>query len=459
MRDMSDKRDRSDRSGRSDMRDIFVGPSSLKGSVTSPPSKSIAHRALILASLAAGSAAGMEAVQGIGQGIRRETSQDIAATIDCLHGLFDLTVPAASNDLRQLNCKESGSTLRFLIPVAAALQRAAIFSGAKRLAERPLSEYSGIFAHQDITLDFIKPGYSLPLIVRGKLRSGQFYVPGHISSQFITGLMLVLPLLEGDSTIHLTSPLQSGPYIAITQSVLAQFRIQIDQLRDTVGMISGWRLPGNQICRIPDGGITVEADYSQAAFWLTAQFMGQQVEVPGLNPDSVQGDRAMIAFLAKMAVGADGARGGFASEGGGSEGGAKERGAERIIDLGQTPDLAPALAVAACYAPGRTILSNAGRLRLKESDRLAVTAEVLTHIGANVTATADSLIIDGGTPLAGGEIDAHNDHRIVMASAIAALGTQKGVLIRGANAVTKSYPRFFEELKRLGGDVHDIDMG
>lgn len=412
------------------MRDVFVGPSHLKGTVTPPPSKSIAHRALILAALAERSVSGTAAVQGIG----RETSQDMAATIDCLQALLSPT-----NGPAELNCNESGSTLRFLVPVAAALGREAVFGGTGRLAERPLGEYADIFADKGVTLEFARAGYSLPLTVRGRLQSGEFHVPGHISSQYVTGLMLALPLLAGDSAIYLTSPLQSAPYVEITQSVLAQFGAQVKPLHDESGSVTGWLVPGNQNYRIPGNGIKVEADYSQAAFWLVAKFMGQQMEVSGLNPDSAQGDRAIIPLLAELA--------------------GREYGGQRDINAAQIPDLVPALAVAACHVPGRTVIGNAKRLRLKESDRLQATADGLSRIGAAIKVGADCLVIEGGTPLKGGEADAHNDHRIAMALAIAALGTEKGVRIRGANAVNKSYPCFFAELKRLGGDVHGLDLG
>lgn len=404
------------------MGDVFVGPSSLEGVVTPPPSKSIAHRALILAALAAGNASGMAAVRNI----QRQSSQDIKATMDCLQALL-----TPGEAVPQLNCNESGSTLRFLVPVAAALAREAEFCGGGRLSQRPLKEYCDFLKDKGVTLDFARPGHSLPLKVGGQLRSGEFYVPGHISSQYITGLMLALPLLEGESTIQLTSPLQSAPYVEITLSLLAQFSAEVVPLHN-----SGWHVPGNQQYSIPQTDIDIEADYSQAAFWLVARFMGQSLRVSGLNPHSLQGDRAIIPFLAQLSAAKD---------------------IQPVtLDIGHTPDLAPALAVAACYTPGRTIIANAGRLLYKESDRLRATVQGLLGIGADISAGADRLIINGGKPLAGGEAASRNDHRIAMALAIAALGTQKGVRIRGANAVAKSYPNFFEELIRLGGTVHDL---
>lgn len=409
------------------MGDVFVGPSTLEGVVIPPPSKSIAHRGLILTVLAEGNATGMAAVRNV----RRQRSQDIEATIGCLQALF-----SPGEGLAQLYCNESGSTLRFLVPVVAALARETIFSGADSLARRPLKEYCDILRDKGVTLDFPRPGHSLPLGVRGKLKSGEFYVPGHISSQYITGLMLALPLLDGESTIQLTSPLQSASYVDITLALLAQFSAEVEPLHSSCGDVTGWHVPGNQRYSMPKTGIDIEADYSQAAFWLVARFMGHPLEVSGLNPHSLQGDRAIIPFLAELSA-------------------AKE-GKQVSMDIGHTPDLAPPLAVAACYAPRRTVIANAGRLRYKESDRMQATLHGLSAIGASIRAHGDCLIVDGGKPLTGGEASSHNDHRIAMALAMAALGTERGVRIRDAGTVAKSYPNFFEELIRLGGTVHDL---
>lgn len=410
------------------MGDVFVGPSELTGKVTPPPSKSIAHRALILAALAQGDAAGMAAVR------IQQPSQDIQATIDCLRALL-----APGEGPSQLYCSESGSTLRFLVPVAAALGKEAVFTGAGRLSQRPLQEYCDILKDSGITLDSVRPGHSLPLKVQGKLRSGRYYVPGHISSQYITGLLLALPLLAGESTLQLTSPLQSAPYVDITLSLLAQFGVETVTLHSSSGGVTGWHVPGNQQYTIPQTGVDIEADYSQAAFWLVAQFMGQPLVVCGLNPDSLQGDRAIIPFLVQLSA---------------------AKGTEAVtMDVGHTPDLAPALAVAACFTPGHTVITNAGRLRFKESDRLQAIAQGLSAIGADIRTQGDCLIIAGGKPLVGGEASSHNDHRIAMALAIAALGTQRGVRILGASAIAKSYPNFYKELIRLGGNVHDLNLG
>lgn len=402
--------------------DVFIRPANLQGKITPPPSKSIAHRALIIAALAEG-ILGMQQVKGV----QRETSQDIEATINCLEILLGET-----QDVVELNCGESGSTLRFLIPIAAALGQTTVFQGEGRLAHRPLREYSDILGQGGVLLEF-QGERNLPATLRGQLKSGEFYVPGHISSQYITGLLLALPLLQGESVLRLTSQLQSAPYVRLTKNVLKQFGAVIKPIYDANQNPIGWIVPGSQKYRIPQGGFKVEADYSQAAFWLVAQFLGQAIEVEGLTPHSSQGDRAILAILNEMKNWAPGAKG--------------------SIDVAQIPDLVPILAVAACQRPGQTVLRNAGRLRFKESDRLVSTCEALQNIGATITEKKDSLIIEGGNKLRGGEIYSHNDHRIAMALAIAALNSRDGVTIRAAEAVNKSYPHFFQELQRLGGDV------
>lgn len=408
---------------------VFVGPSCLRGDVTPPPSKSVAHRALTAAALASRGPAGMALIKGVSA----DTSQDIGATMNCLNALF-----AETSGKVRLNCQESGTTLRFMVPLAAALGKEAIFTGTGRLAQRPLSEYTDIFQGKGVELDFSRAQGSLPLFLRGRLRSGRFLVPGHISSQYVSGLLLALPLLTAASVIELTSPLQSAPYVDLTLAILTKFGVKATPLSSADGAVAGWRLDGNQEYRLPDAAFPVEADYSQGAFWLVAKYLGHPLTVSGLCPNSLQGDRAIIELLVRLQ--------------------ANDNELE-TIDAGQFPDLAPVLAVAACHAPKTTVIANAGRLRLKESDRLAATAEGLSRLGAMIKETSDSMIITGGTRLKGGAVDAYNDHRIVMAMAIAALNSESGVTINGAEAVAKSYPNFFSELKRLGGNSDDLNMG
>ena len=404
------------------MPDLFIYPGQLHGQVVPPPSKSDAHRALI--------AAGLAGDLSLVSGLPTVTSDDIRATIRCLKAL------AAGEKL--LDCGESGTTLRLLIPVVAALGAASsgpvTLTGSGRLPQRPLAEYQAIFAGQDLQLNFPQAA-SLPLQIQGRLRPGIYPVPGHVSSQYISGLLLALPLLPGDSVIRLTTPLESAPYVTMTLRTLKAFGIQVESQPD------GYLVPGGQ--QYLPCAYQVEKDYSQAAFWLTAAYTGSPLEVAGLAGDSAQGDRAILDLLADFRRGA----GSF------------------VIDASQIPDLVPILAVAAAFTNSETRIVKAARLRLKESDRLQSTQAALSAIGVDIEQTGDGLLIRGGSfsrrgdYLPGGTADAYADHRIAMALAIAALSTTGGVLIQGAEAVRKSYPDFFNEFRRLGGDVDELNLG
>jgi 3-phosphoshikimate 1-carboxyvinyltransferase len=330
-----------------------------------------------------------------------------------------------------LDCHESGTTLRLMIPVVSALGVSATFTGQGRLPQRPLQEYRAIFAGHGVDLIFPPEG-SLPVSVRGQLTPGLFQVPGHVSSQYLSGLLLALPLLDGDSEIVLTSPLESAPYVEMTRRTLGEFGVMVQTTP------TGYQVAGRQ--RFLPVDYTVEKDYSQAAFWLVANYLGSEIKLSGLSDHSAQGDRAILPILASLAK-------------------HQPQDLPFIIDAAQIPDLVPILAVAASLTPGQTRIVNGARLRLKESDRLAVTADVLQAIGARIRVEDDSLIIDGQTELPGGQADSHGDHRIAMALAIAALKTAKGVTITHAEAVRKSYPEFFAEYSRLGGICHELNLG
>lgn len=400
------------------MADVFVGPGTLTGRITPPPSKSDAHRALICAALAGD----LTVVEGLSVPF----SEDIRATLACLDALKTAD--------RELDCEESGTTLRLLIPIAAALGRRTRFIGHGRLPSRPLREYESIFEGHGVTLQFPNNG-SLPLEVQGQLLPGRFSVPGHVSSQYLSGLLLALPLLTGESTIWLSTPLESAPYVAMTIRTMRCFGVQVAETR------TGFHSPGGQHYR--PAPYRVERDFSQAAFWLTADFRRGQLSVEGLDDASCQGDRAIIDLLGQFAAGHH----------------------QYEIDAAQVPDLVPILAVAATMVDATTRIVRAQRLRLKESDRLETTAAALSAIGADISQTADGLIIAGGRQsrfgpcCPGGTIESAGDHRIAMALAVAALRTQNGVTIRGAECIRKSYPDFFHEMKRLGGDVRGFDLG
>ena len=387
--------------------DITITPHKLSGPVTPPPSKSQAHRALIASGLARG-----------GRVDNLADSQDIRATRRCLEAL--LTRPGA--DLPLLDCGESGSTLRFLIPVALALRGGARLTGGGRLLERPLGPYVSAFKNQGI---FLGPDPETPQFLRaeGTLQAGRFEFPGDVSSQFITGMLYALPLLEGDSEIVLTSPLESKGYVDMTLDVLERFGVRVQPTGD------GYVVPGGQTYRPCD--FTVEADWSQAGFWYAANGLGNSVKILGMDTGSKQGDKVMAPYYVKLC-------------GPG----------EVVLDVSQCPDLVPALAVQAALRKGEiTYIVNAARLRIKESDRLDTVTTELCKLGARVAQTPDSLAIQGVEGLTGGTVEAHNDHRIAMMLAVAATRASGDMTIRGAESVNKSYPNFWEDYKSLGGTI------
>ena len=397
---------------------IVVTPSPLAGTVAAPPSKSEAHRLLICAALADGPTS--IALGG--------TNRDIEATAACLRALGagieaqdgaltvrPIGVPPSG---AALDCGESGSTLRFLLPVAAALGATARFTGRGRLPQRPNQPLIDALRAHGAAID----GDLLPLTLSGSLRGGRWALPGNVSSQYVTGLLLALPRLAEDSEIALTTHLESAAYVEMTLRALARFGIDV---RPTD---SGWRVAGRQVFRSP-GKIEVEGDWSAAAFWLAANAMGAAIRVERLAEDSAQGDRAVTALLGR-----------------------------REIDASGVPDLVPALAVAAVNLPRATTITGAARLRLKESDRLQTTADMLAALGHRADVTPDGLVIRGGAPEPCPEpmrtVDGANDHRIVMAAAVAAATADRPVRITGAEAVEKSYPGFFRDFEALGGKLY-----
>lgn len=384
---------------------VTITPSRLSGAITPPPSKSQAHRVLIAAALAG---AGSE-IHNLAQ------SQDIEATQRCMEALRQ---DGAEPPL--LDCGESGSTLRFLIPVALALRGGGRFTGRGRLMERPQKPYFDLFDEKGIS--YGRTGDLLT--VRGTLRPGEYRLPGDVSSQFLTGLLYALPLLDGASRIVLTTELESRNYVDMTLEALAAF-----------GVEAAWtdgrtlRVPGGQAYR--PARVTVEADWSQAGFWYAARGLGNPVEVTGMNPDSAQGDRRTVPYCARLC------------------------GPGPVeLDVSQCPDLVPALAAHAALRAGEvTRIVNAGRLRIKESDRLAAVREVLCALGGRVAEGPDSLTITGVETLSGGAVDSHNDHRIAMMAAVAATRCAGAVTLAGAESVRKSYPDFWADYARLGGKL------
>ncbi len=398
--------------------ELLLTPARLRGTVTPPPSKSQVHRLLLAAALGEGEAhVGPVAL-----------SQDIEATVRCLEalgasfrpegdglrvrGLFAGGRPAAS-ELPRLDCGESGSTLRFLIPVALAVAGGGVFTGRGRLLERPQGPYEELFAEKGVA--WHRRGDAL--IVSGRLEPGIYRLPGDVSSQFFTGLLYALPLLPGPSRLESRTAMESAAYLTMTLEALAAAGVPVTA--GTVDGLAAYAIPGGGRYRLTDGA--VEADWSQAAFFLTARLLGNPVEVTGLRADSSQGDRVMAAFCRQLAGPGD-----------------------LALDVRECPDLVPALALGAALRDGRTTaLTGAARLRLKESDRLAAIADVLGALGARVEEGPDFLRIQGVAALDGGTVSSHNDHRIAMMAAVAATRARGPVRIRGAEAVAKSYPDFW----------------
>ncbi len=415
------------------MAEIRVKAASICAEAAAPPSKSAAHRALIAAALS-----GNSRLVGI------LPSEDMEATLRCIKALgiaFEQqgdTVRFSENTLpteATVDCGESGSTLRFFLPLFAALGRTATFVGRGRLPARPLTVYQQVFPSHGVRWTTPETAGGI-VTIEGRLRGGRFEVAGDVSSQFITGLLMALPLCEEDSELVLTSPLQSAGYVDMTLEILGEAGIAVERTS------AGFAVRGRQRYRLFDH--TVEGDWSQAAFWLTAGALGGGIAVSGLRRDSVQGDRRIEALLKAM--------GAITSWDGDVL--CCHRAPLRAIeaDVSDIPDLVPVLAVAAATAEGQTRFVNAARLRLKESDRLRTTADMLRAFGVTVREETDTLTIDGGA-LHGGTVDGANDHRIVMAAAIAALAADGETVITDRDSVCKSWPSFFEEYQQIGGVV------
>lgn len=410
----------------------------LHGTVWAIPSKSMAHRYFIASALA-----------DRGSRIRCEgNSEDIEATLRCLgawgtqitwkNGVCQV-IPSEVKEKEEtvrFLCGESGSTLRFLLPVAAALGIQGEFYGQGRLMKRPLSPLYEELEKHGCSLS---PQGENPLQCEGQLEAGVYRLAGDVSSQYITGLLFALPLLKEESRIQLTSPLQSARYVDMTLQVLEDYGIEIQREPD------GYRVPGGQRYRAK-AEESVEGDWSNAAFWLTAGALGKEkIDVLGLDLNSRQGDKKIVDLLKQMGASV------VCQEERIQVFPGQLRGIE--IDASDIPDLVPVLAAAASVGQGMTRIYNAKRLRLKESDRLKTVSNMLGRLGADIRELEDGLEIHGRECLDGGCIDAAGDHRIAMTAAVAACVCRRPVRILGAQAVNKSYPGFYEDYQKLGGKV------
>ena len=336
-----------------------------------------------------------------------------------------------------LDCGESGTTERFILPIACALGLDAAVTGSGRLPERPLSPlYEELQAHG---ID-LSPQGVFPLHARGRLPAGDYSLAADVSSQFIGGLLFALSVIPGKSTLTLTGRIESAPYIDMTLDVLALFGASITRTSEG----RRFEIEGRTRLASP-GAAAVEGDWSNAAFWLCAGALGRGVTLTGLRADSRQGDRAVADILKAFGADVSLTENAVTVRPGTLNG--------MTVDAAQIPDLVPVLAVVAAFARGETRFVNAGRLRIKESDRLKTTRELLERLGADVDELPDGLVVRGRGTLAGGECEGANDHRIVMSAAVAGARTQHPVVIRGAQAVRKSYPGFFDDFARLGGLV------
>ena len=405
--------------------DVRITPTPLIGTVNIPTSKSVAHRMLICAALA----------KGESTILINSSSDDIDVTAHCLRTLgAKITVdgnrwhvvPISELPKRvTLDCGESGSTLRFMIPIAAALGVSATFTGHGRLPSRPVGPLLRCLSENGIetTSD------EFPIRIKGKLKSGNFVIEGNISSQYITGLLLALPLCEGNSTITIIPPIESKPYLKITTAIQREFEVNITHSQNIYN-VSHQEYIGKELF--------AKGDWSNAAFWISGG-----VRVAGLDLESCQGDREIMhvlwKFNAKVLIDGDAVyadlRNTLSTE----------------IDAANIPDIVPAIAVVAATAMGTTRIYNAQRLKLKESDRLKSTAAMIRNLGGNIVETEDGFIINGKSELNGGVVDSFRDHRIVMAAAIASQKCSEPVIIKGAQAVNKSYPDFFKDFASLGG--------
>lgn len=439
------------------MMEKYLNAPRLCGTVRAPSSKSEAHRHLITASLAY--------LYGASRASRRvrctDLNEDIEATVRCLAAL-GATITREGEDfvvkpIRQipteavLDCGESGSTLRFLLPVVCALGNLAPVGyrvslvGHGRLPERPLSPlYEELVAHGAI----LSPMGTNPMVVSGTIEAGNYTIDGGVSSQFISGLLFALPLLSGESRLTVTGKIESAPYIAMTLDAIAQVTEAVD------GDLPAFRIAGRSSVNTAATNtiMAVGGDWSGAAFFLTAGVLCQKdgsLTVTGLDPRSRQGDRAIVDILRRM--------GGHIAETDESYVAYPSNLTGCVIDATQVPDLVPIVAVAASVAQGETRIVGAARLRLKESDRLQTVCHMLTALGGDITETADGLVIRGVPALHGGIVQACGDHRIAMSGAIAATRVAPGetVTVVGSESVAKSYPAFWRDYAALlhGGHI------
>lgn len=418
------------------MRNIVIKNNKLKGEVTPPASKSILHRYIIGASLA----------KGISKIRNVDLSEDIEATINAMKNLGakieirdrELLIEGSSlfcvknkiNENIEINCRESGSTLRFLIPISLVKENKVIFKGENGLFKRPLDPYFNIFDKNEIIYNF-QPEKEEKLFVNGKLKSGIYEVIGNISSQFITGLLFSLPLLEGKSIIKIKGNLESKSYIDLTLDCLHKFGIKFKN-----NDYKSIEICGSQEYKALN--IDIETDFSQAAFFLVANFLGADLEIKNINLKSLQGDKKIIDFIENL----------------------KNVSNDYLeIDGSNCPDIIPIFSLCAAYSNKKVKIINVARLRIKESDRLNSTVTELKKFGFDLEGSQDTIYINHNlrTNLKNEilKLSSHNDHRIAMMIAIASTVYTNKIVLEDANSVRKSYPNFWEVFISLGGEIYE----
>lgn len=413
---------------------ILIHPGKIKGHVRVPASKSLSHRAFICAALT-----GVMNWNQQVSGVHAPYSNDIRTTMNCLAQISEAWFQKKAGYFVPeliLDCSESGTTLRLLIPIVAAMGLEATFTGSGRLPKRPIHSYKDIFENNGATIELPENGDSLPLKIHGRLQAGHFELPGNISSQYISGLLLAMPLLDSDSTLTLTSGLESESYVDMTLQVMSRFGISITRNILNTGYHRYFVRP--QPYTSLSHPYEVEADASQAAFWILASYLGQEITIDNEPSGSLQGDSVMPAILEQFAPG------------------------RHEIDMKDIPDLFPALALGAAASPAGSFVcfKNISRLRIKESDRIESTVAMLSGFGIkDIKSSENEVCIQGGNGFCGGDISSYNDHRIAMTASIAALCADGDTIIRNASSVAKSYPDFFNELKRLGAVIETLPEG
>ena len=412
---------------------VTLFPTEVRGSIKVPPSKSLSHRALICASLSRGRSTISNIV----------FSDDVKATLNALKHIgakFELQddkvivhgIKRIKYDDEVIDCNESGSTLRVLIPLLSLTKKEIIYTGKQSLLKRPQTIYQELFTKDGNTFEVSRD----KIMVNGSIKSNDYVIDGTVSSQFISGLLFALPLLEDDSTITINTRLESKSYVDLTVDILDFYGIDVQEIEN------GYFIPGNQKYQARD--YSVEGDYSQSAYHLVAGTLNGVVNVSNLNHESKQGDSKIIDILKSFKSKIIFTENGFTSQLSKTKG--------TTVDISDCPDLGPIISLLGSLSEGQTKITNIARLRIKESDRVKSTVATLKALGADITVVNEEIIINGKDSLNGGvTVDSYNDHRIAMMISIASIRCTNEVILTRPMAVNKSYPHFYDDFKHIGG--------